>query len=191
MTNLILGSNSPRRKQILTDAGYKFSVAPIHANEDFPQELIPKNVPCFLSEKKSLAFPRELACNEILVTADTIVVIANKILNKPENYQEAFGMLRTLSGKAHLVFTGVTLRSNTGKNTFVDETKVFFKELSDSEIDFYITHFKPFDKAGAYGAQDWMGLVGIERLEGSFYNVMGLPIHLLHKELKKMNFSLP
>src|ERR1035437_1158009 len=183
---IILGSASPRRQQLLKDAAFNFSVQPINADESFPANLKAEQIALYLCEKKAAAFPNKLADNEILITADTIVWIDNIVLNKPGSEFEAKQMLQLLSGKMHQVFTGVCLTSNKNKISFTDETKVYFKNLTEEEILFYIKNYKPFDKAGSYGAQDWLGLVGIEKIEGSYFNVMGLPIHRVYEELRKL-----
>ena len=183
---IILGSASPRRQQLLKDAAFNFSVQPINADESFPANLKAEQIALYLCEKKAAAFPNKLADNEILITADTIVWIDNIVLNKPGSEFEAKQMLQLLSGKMHQVFTGVCLTSHKNKISFTDETKVYFKNLTEEEILFYIKNYKPFDKAGSYGAQDWLGLVGIEKIEGSYFNVMGLPIHRVYEELRKL-----
>lgn len=182
---LILGSASPRRQELLKGLGYEFKVCPTHAEESFPHELCAQEIPLYLAKKKADAYDSALTLGEILITSDTIVWCDNKVLNKPENFEDGKRMLKTLSGKMHEVFTAVCLKSSNKCITFYDRTAVYFKELSDDEIVFYLTNYKPFDKAGSYGAQDWMGLVGINRLEGSFYNVMGLPVNKLYEELQK------
>ena len=182
---IILGSASPRRQQLLKDAAFNFSVQPINADESFPSNLQAEQIALYLCEKKAAAFPDKLNEDEILITADTIVWIDNIVLNKPVDEFEAKQMLQLLSGKMHQVFTGVCLTTNKSKISFTDETKVYFKSLTEEEILFYIRNYKPFDKAGSYGAQDWLGLIGVEKIEGSYFNVMGLPIHRVYKELQK------
>jgi len=183
---IILGSASPRRQQLLKDAAFNFSVQPINADESFPANLQAEQIALYLCEKKADAFPNKLADDEILITADTIVWIDNIVLNKPGSEFEAKQMLHLLSGNVHRVFTGVCLTSNKNKISFTDETKVYFKNLTEEEILFYIKNYKPFDKAGSYGAQDWLGLIGVKKIEGSYFNVMGLPIHRVYEELCKM-----
>jgi septum formation protein len=181
---LILASNSPRRKQILADAGFEFRVVLKDIDESFPEDMEVSEVAKYLALKKANAF--EITDqSEMILTADTIVVLENEIMNKPADEQEAKYMLSKLSGKMHSVFTGVCLRSHDQTISFVDETKVYFNELSDNEIDYYIKKCKPFDKAGAYGVQDFIGMVGIEKIIGSYFTVMGLPIHKVYNELKK------
>ena len=145
----------------------------------------PLEVPEFLAVLKSAPFQQDFRQNDLLITADTIVLIEGQILGKPLDYGHAFEMLRKLSGKKHVVITGVCLTSAEKQITFADHTDVWFKNLSDDEIDYYLTHFKPFDKAGSYGVQEWIGYVAIERIEGSYFNVMGLPIQRLYEELLK------
>ncbi|MHB8401974.1 MAG: Maf family nucleotide pyrophosphatase [Bacteroidia bacterium] len=181
--NIILGSASPRRKQLLKEAGFVFKKFSINADENFSPTLQAEQISLYLAEKKAKAYPEKLKDNEILITADTIVWVENIALNKPTNNFEASQMLQLLSNKMHQVFTGVCITSNKKQVTFFDETKVYFKNLSENEIAYYIKTHKPFDKAGSYGAQDWLGLIGIEKIEGSYFNVMGLPIHKLYANL--------
>jgi septum formation protein len=185
---LILASNSPRRKQILADAGFKFTVKLKDIDESFPADMEAKEVPRYLAIKKANAFEL-LDSDELILTSDTIVALENEIMNKPANETEAKSMLRKLSGKKHVVYTGVCLKSIEETISFVDETAVYFKDLTDSEIDYYIKNCKPFDKAGAYGVQDFIGMVGIAKIEGSYFTVMGLPIHKVYETLKKYILS--
>ena len=184
---IILGSASPRRQELLKALNFDFSVDVINTEESFPENLTGEEIPLYLSEKKSLAYQHPLSENEILITSDTIVWHKGAALNKPVDYEDAKKMLTSLSGEMHKVFTGVCLRSLHWKKSFVDATNVFFKELSDLEIEFYLKNYNAYDKAGAYGAQDWIGLVAVERIEGSYFNVMGLPVHRLYAELQKIN----
>jgi len=181
--NIILGSASPRRQQLLKDAGFTFKTISINADESFSPTLQAEQIPLYLAEKKASLYPDTLKDNDILITADTVVWVDNIVLNKPGNNFEATQMLQLLSGKTHQVFTGVCITSNQKKVSFFDETKVYFKPLTEKEIAYYITNYKPFDKAGSYGAQDWLGLIAIERIEGSYFNVMGLPIHKVYANL--------
>lgn len=183
---IILGSASPRRQQLLKDAGFDFKINLINADESFPPHLKAEQIALYLCEKKASAYPGKLADDEVLITADTIVWIDEIVLNKPGSEFEAKQMLQLLSGKMHRVFTGVCISTNKQKVSFTDETKVYFKHLSEAEITFYITHYKPFDKAGSYGAQDWLGLIGVEKIEGSYFNVMGLPVHKVYEALIKI-----
>lgn len=183
---IILASASPRRKQLLEGLGLQFSIQPVEADESqWPSSLQAEAIPLYLAEHKSREFPRTLESDELLITSDTVVWCEGQVLNKPADFSEAFTMLRQLSGKMHEVFTAVCLRSENKKSLFFDRTRVYFRELSDQEINFYITQYKPFDKAGAYGAQDWIGYVGVERIEGSYFNVMGLPLKMLYEELSR------
>lgn len=183
---IILGSGSPRRQQLMEDAGYAFRVQSLNADESFPGDLQGADIARYLCEKKAEAYPDKLKDDELLITADTIVWVRDTVLNKPGSEFEAKQMLRLLSGKMHQVFTGVCISGADRKTSFTDETKVWFKELSDEEIDFYIKNYKPFDKAGSYGAQDWLGLIGVTKIEGSYFNVMGLPVHRLYEALKHL-----
>jgi len=181
--SLILASGSPRRHFLLKELGLKFEVRPKETDESFPTELKAEKICIYLAEKKAEAFRSEIKSNELVITADTIVWINGSVLNKPLDHDDAFRMLRMLSGKMHQVFTGVCLMSKEKTKTFYSATNVFFRALSDEEINFYIATYKPFDKAGAYGAQEWIGYVGVEKIEGSYFNVMGLPLRELYEEL--------
>jgi septum formation protein len=181
---LILASQSPRRKELLKGLGVDFEVRIKDINEDFPQNLDPSEVAGFLSAKKAAAFASEIGPDEILLTSDTVVILNGKILGKPADEEEAFEMISALSGKTHLVTTGITFLTLGKELTLSDTAKVFFKELSRQEIEYYISNYKPFDKAGAYGIQEWIGFVGVQKIEGSYFTVMGLPIHLVYDVLK-------
>ncbi len=186
---LILASASPRRQQLMKDAGFTFEVRLKNVEEKYPQELHWENVPEYLSKVKASAFREELKADEVLITADTVVCIHDRILGKPADRKEAISMLQELSGNRHLVVTGVSVTTRTKQLSFSSRTDVFFKRLSNEEIEFYVDTYKPFDKAGAYGIQEWIGYIGIERIEGSFYNVMGLPIQKLYETLRKLQFQ--
>ena len=186
---LILASASPRRQQLMKDAGFTFEVRLKNVEEKYPQELHLENVPEYLSKVKASAFREELKADEVLITADTVVCIHDRILGKPADRKEAISMLQKLSGNRHLVVTGVSVTTRTEQLSFSSRTDVFFKHLSNEEIEFYVDTYKPFDKAGAYGIQEWIGYIGIERIEGSFYNVMGLPIQKLYETLRKLQFK--
>jgi septum formation protein len=181
---LVLASNSPRRQQLLTGAGMVFSVKTKNVPEDFPADMPVEQVPLFLAEKKAMAFADELS-NEIIIAADTVVIINGQILNKPQDEKEAVEMLSLLAGRKHEVITGVCMFSKTKTLTFSDLTEVYFARLSKEEINFYVTHYRPFDKAGAYGAQEWMGMIAVEKIVGSYFNVMGLPVHLVYRHLQQ------
>ena len=186
---LIFASASPRRQQLMKDAGFTFEVRLKNVEEKYPQELHWENVPEYLSKVKASAFREELKADEVLITADTVVCIHDRILGKPADRKEAISMLQELSGNRHLVVTGVSVTTRTEQLSFSSRTDVFFKRLSNEEIEFYVDTYKPFDKAGAYGIQEWIGYIGIERIEGSFYNVMGLPIQKLYETLRKLQFQ--
>lgn len=181
---LLLASNSPRRQQLLRDAGFDFTVKVKPTEEDYPVDMPAVEVPVFLARKKAEAFRSELN-GQIILTADTIVVIDGEILNKPADAEEASIMLNKLSGRQHQVMTGVCIMTDERTETFVDIANVFFKELTEEEINYYILTCKPFDKAGSYGVQDFIGMVGIPRMEGSYFTVMGLPVHKVYEEFKK------
>ena len=183
---LLLASNSPRRRELLAGLGLTFEVRVKEVNEDFPEHLKRADVAEFLASHKADAYVADID-TEALITADTIVCLSNNILNKPRHYEEAFAMLRALSGTSHEVITGVCILTKQQKTVFHDITKVYFKQLTDTEIDYYITHYKPFDKAGAYGIQEWIGMAGIERIEGSYFNVVGLPVQMLYQKLVELD----
>lgn len=179
---LILASSSPRRQFILREAGFSFSVEKPDVEENFPHDMPVEQVAKYLAVKKAEFF-RPAMKNEIVITADTVVIINNYILNKPQDRTEAISMLNVLSGKTHLVMTGVCILSSEKEKSFDDTTEVTFKTLTQAEIEFYVDNYQPFDKAGAYGAQDWIGMVAIEKITGSYFNVMGLPIHKVYQHL--------
>lgn len=181
---LILASNSPRRQQLMRDTGFEFTIKVKDTNEDFPETMPSEEVPVYLARKKAEAFRAEMG-NQIILTADTIVVIDDEILNKPKDTIEATEMLKKLSGRQHQVITGVCVMTTENIETFIDVTQVFFRELTDFEIAYYIKTCKPFDKAGAYGVQDFIGMVGILRMEGSYFTVMGLPVHKVYEALRR------
>ena len=182
---IILASKSPRRQELLRGMGVTFSVQTKETPEDFPATMPLDEVPQHLSLQKSLAFSAdELPADFLLITADTVVICEGEILGKPKNAEDAFRMLSQLSGKTHHVVTGVTLRSAEKTESFAATSRVAFAALEKDEIDYYIARCQPFDKAGAYGIQEWIGYVGISGLEGSFYNVMGLPTRRLYQVLK-------
>lgn len=179
----ILASNSPRRKEILSQAGFQFTILPSDVDESFPEEMIPQDVPVMLAERKAKAL-LESCANSLVLAADTVVILENEILNKPANKQEALQMLKKLSGKTHEVVTGIALAGPNGIVKASDSAFVRFRELADWEIDWYVRGGASLDKAGAYGVQDFIGMAGIEKLDGSFYTVMGLPIYQVYQLLK-------
>ena len=182
---VILASASPRRQQLMREAGFLFEVRLKDIAENYPPDLPCEEVPEYLARLKASAFRDELQENELLVTADTVVCINGKIVGKPANREEAIGMLQELSGNQHRVVTGVCITTCRKQVSFSASTDVFFRPLEEEEIVYYTDEYRPFDKAGAYGIQEWIGYVGIERIEGSFYNVMGLPVQKLYDTLKK------
>lgn len=184
--HIILGSNSPRRKELLLGLNIDFQVDTCNTfeevySEDTPHERIPE----VLSEGKSNGFHRPLEQDEILITSDTLVLCEDRVMGKPHSREEAYDMLRYLSGREHKVITAITIRDNSKIKTLSDTAIVHFKELSDNEIYYYIDNFKPYDKAGAYGIQEWIGYIGIDRIEGSYFTIMGFPVHLVYQELLK------
>lgn len=183
---LILASNSPRRRQLLADCGLAFECAPkFECDECYPSDLPVREVAEYLSRLKSECCPIALDDKDILLTADTVVIVGDAILGKPSDTEHAKMMLRMLSGRSHTVVTGVTLRSAGRGHSFSVASDVRFRTLSDEEIEYYVDEYKPFDKAGAYGIQEWIGYVAIEGIDGSFYNVMGLPVQRLYVELRE------
>jgi len=186
--NIVLASQSPRRQQLLSGMDVNFVVITKDVDESFPDDLPLHEVAPYLCSKKSASFSdSELPENYLLITADTVVIIGDTILNKPADEDEAASMLRMLAGNSHEVVTGVCIRCNAKQLVFSETSAVKFAALSDEEISWYVNKYRPFDKAGAYGIQEWIGYVGIEAVSGSFYNVMGLPTHRLFVELKKFN----
>lgn len=182
---IILGSNSPRRKELLSGLDIKFNVKVISGlEENYPETLDPQEIPVFLSKQKAEAYLSSLDDTMLLITADTIVWNGNAVIGKPKNRAEAIQMLRSLSGHEHHVVTGVCLTTTKKQLTFSVISSVRFASLNDEEIIYYVDKYKPFDKAGAYGIQEWIGYVGVESISGSFYNVMGLPVQRLYQELK-------
>lgn len=184
---ILLASKSPRRRALLKELGIKVElVEPCHEHEDYPESVTAHEIPVYLAAEKAKACQSPEKPGKILLTADTIVWLNNEVIGKPENRQEARQMLKKLSGNMHVVYTGVCLTSHNKQVAFYDTSYVFFKELSDFEIDFYLDHFKPYDKAGSYGVQEWIGFIGINKIEGSYFNVMGLPIHKVYSEILKI-----
>ena len=182
--NLVLGSNSPRRKKILTEMGLSFEIRISDKEENFPEKLEGKKVSEYLAKQKSNYLSETLKSNELLITADTIVVNNNIILNKPENKEEATKTLRLLSEKTHEVITSVCLSSMKKSEIFSEITKVRFSKLSEKMVSYYINNYSPFDKAGSYGIQEWIGLIAIEKINGSYTNVVGLPSQKLFEKIR-------
>ena len=182
---ILLGSKSPRRQQLLNEMGLSFTVDSIDTDETYPTDLTNTQIPVYLAIKKAKPFEKKLKIDEILITADTIVCIDEEVLGKPKDKKEATEILLKLSGKEHQVITGVCLKSIEKQVSFYTITRVYFKELNLDEINYYIDHYQPYDKAGAYGIQEWIGFIGIHRIDGSFYNVMGLPVQKLYEELSR------
>ncbi len=184
---IVLGSQSPRRKELLAALNLKFTVKLINSGEEtYPQSLAKEDIPSYLAIKKALAYKGSLEEDELLITADTVVVLGDKVLGKPCSKEDAFQMLEALSGKQHSVITGVVFMLASGKGTFVSaKSDVTFSTILREEISFYVENFKPFDKAGSYGIQEWLGYAKVTRIDGSFYNIMGLPTDLVHEVLAK------
>ncbi len=182
--NLILASQSPRRQYLLKELGLNFEIMPTHVDEVYPEGMTPAQIAVFLAELKAGSFDTSrLHENSIVIAADTLVCIDNEILGKPGNYFEAVSMLEKLSGSKHTVITAVCLKSRRKQKTFHVVSDVYFRELNKDEIDYYIKNFQPFDKAGGYGIQEWIGYIGISKIEGSYFNIMGLPVKELYEEL--------
>lgn len=187
---LILASNSPRRRELLAGLGLDFEVRVLPGiDEHYPSHLQGEDIPLFISRKKAQAYLDSLAADELLITADTIVWLDGQVLEKPVDEADACRMLNLLSGRTHQVFTGVTLTTTDRQVAFACRSDVTFCTLSTEEINYYIHHFHPLDKAGAYGVQEWIGYIGVERIEGSFFNVVGLPVQRLYQALKQ-NFNI-
>jgi septum formation protein len=181
--NYILASKSPRRQELIHALGIDFRIEIRDVEENYPAELFREEIPVFLAELKAKPFLGTLDENDLLITADTIVWLDGQVFGKPADREDAFRILKKLSGKEHQVISGVCLTGMEKQKSFFSISNVSFRELSDQEIYFYIDEFKPYDKAGAYGIQEWIGYIGITHIEGSFYNVMGLPVQQLYKEI--------
>lgn len=185
--HVILASNSPRRKELLSGLGIDYEVRTLSGvTESYPSSLVGGDIPLYISKEKAAAYLDSLKPEELLVTADTIVWLEGKVLGKPKDSDDAVDMLRKLSGQTHEVFTGVSLTTTTFQHSFSVGTKVRFCQLSDEEIRYYVDAYKPLDKAGSYGVQEWIGYIGVEHIEGSYYNIMGLPVQRLYRELLKL-----
>ncbi len=182
---IILASNSPRRKELLAGIDVPFEVRVMDGiDESYPNTLPIQDIAEYIAKKKATAYRETMAGDELVITADTIVVLGSKVMGKPHDANEASSMLRQLSGQTHQVITGVTLTTKERQMSFSVETDVTFKNLSDEEIDYYVTHYRPFDKAGAYGIQEWIGHIGVTGMSGSYFNVMGLPVQRIYEALK-------
>ena len=182
---IILASNSPRRKELLAGIDIPFEVRVIDGiDESYPDTLPTKDIAEYISKKKSAAYRQTMTSDELVITADTIVVLGSQVMGKPKDADEACSMLRQLSGQTHQVITGVTLTTTERQISFSVETDVTFKVLSDEEIEYYVSHYRPFDKAGAYGIQEWIGHIGVTGMSGSYFNVMGLPVQRIYEALK-------
>lgn len=181
--SLILASNSPRRKQLLHEAGFAFTVEVLPTDESYPADLPAEEVAGYISREKAEQF-RGIRPGSLVLTADTVVIADHHILGKPTDAEDAFRMIRMLSGRSHKVVTAVSLLADDKIQTTSDVAEVYFRDLEDWEINHYIEQYKPFDKAGSYGIQEWIGMVGIEKIEGSFYTIMGLPVQLVYQLLK-------
>ena len=182
---IILASASPRRRELLSGMDVEFIVDTRNTFDELYLDDTPREqIPSVLSLGKSYGFYRELSEGEVLITSDTLVLCADRVMGKPHSREEAVDMLRFLSGREHKVITAITIRDNEKCRTSSDTAIVHFKHLSDSEIDYYVDNYKPFDKAGAYGIQEWIGYIGIDRIDGSYFTIMGLPVHLVYSELQ-------
>lgn len=182
---IVLGSASPRRQELLRGINLNFEVLPMNVDESYPPDLNGVEIPMYLAEKKADAYKNMLNDELMVITADTIVFLDGKVLGKPVDKADAFKMLQRLSGKTHQVITGVCISTNLRRRTFHTISEVKFARLNDAEIDYYLEHYAPYDKAGSYGVQEWIGFIAVEQINGSYFNVMGLPIQRLYNELKR------
>lgn len=182
---IVLGSKSPRRQELLRGLGIEFEVRTRETDESYPATLAAHDVPEYIAGIKSMAFA-DLSAEDTLITADTVVIVDGKIFGKPHSREEAVEMLRALSGRNHQVVTGVCVRKGEKRISFSEETLVHFCPLTDEEIAYYVDNYRPYDKAGAYGVQEWIGYIAVDRMEGSYFNVMGLPIHKVYQALKNI-----
>lgn len=184
--HIILASNSPRRKELLAGIDVNFDVRVIpDIDESYPASLPTKDIAEYISRKKATVYRQQMASDELIITADTIVVLDSEVMGKPHDEADASRMLHELSGRTHQVITGVTLTTIDRQRSFSVETDVTFKSLTDEEINYYIQHYKPYDKAGAYGIQEWIGHIGVTALKGSYFNVMGLPVQRIYEALRQ------
>ncbi|MBR4388560.1 MAG: septum formation protein Maf [Prevotella sp.] len=188
--HIILSSNSPRRRQLLAGLGLPFEVRVLpDIDESYPKDLAVDDIPVFIAREKAQAYLPLIQPDELVITADTVVVLDNRILGKPADAHEAADMLRDLSGRTHRVITGVCITGKNVQRSFAVVSYVTFKQLEEKEIDYYVEHYKPFDKAGAYGIQEWIGYIGVTGLQGSYFNVMGLPVQRIYEELKTLGVT--
>ncbi len=184
---VILASNSPRRKELLAGLGVDYEVRTLpDVDESYPDILQGADIPLYIAKEKADAYRNMLQPGELMITADTIVWLDGRVLGKPKDREDALYMLRDMSGRTHEVFTGVCITTTEWQRSFAAQTEVRFAELSEEEITYYVDKFQPMDKAGAYGVQEWIGFIGVENISGSYYNIMGLPVQRLYKELVKV-----
>ena len=184
---VILASNSPRRKELLAGLGVDYEVRTLpDVDESYPETLQGADIPLYIAKEKADAYVAMMQPGELMITADTIVWLDGKVLGKPRDREDALQMLRTISGRTHEVFTGVCITTTDWQRSFTAQTEVRFATLSEEEIAYYVDNFQPMDKAGAYGVQEWIGFIGVENISGSYYNIMGLPVQKLYRELLKV-----
>lgn len=184
---VILASNSPRRKELLSGLGVDYEVRTLpDVDESYPDTLTGADIPLYIAKEKADAYRAMLKPGELMITADTIVWLAGRVLGKPKDREDALQMLRDMSGKVHEVFTGVCITTTDWQRSFAAQTEVRFSQLTEEEITYYVDKYQPMDKAGAYGVQEWIGFIGVENISGSYYNIMGLPVQRLYKELLKV-----
>ena len=184
---VILASNSPRRKELLAGLGVDYEVRTLpDVDESYPETLQGADIPLYIAKEKADAYVAMMQPGELMITADTIVWLDGKVLGKPQDKEDALHMLRTMSGRTHEVFTGVCITTTDWQRSFTAQTEVRFATLSEEEIAYYVDNFQPMDKAGAYGVQEWIGFIGVENISGSYYNIMGLPVQKLYRELLKV-----
>lgn len=184
---VILASNSPRRKELLAGLGVDYEVRTLpDVDESYPETLQGADIPLYIAKEKADAYVAMMQPGELMITADTIVWLDGKVLGKPQSREDALQMLRTMSGRTHEVFTGVCITTTDWQRSFTAQTEVRFATLSEEEIAYYVDNFQPMDKAGAYGVQEWIGFIGVENISGSYYNIMGLPVQKLYRELLKV-----
>ena len=185
--NIVLASNSPRRKELMSGLGVDYVVKTLpDVDESYPDTLQGEEIPLYIAKEKADAYIPMMQPDELIITADTIVWLDGKVLGKPRDREDALQMLRTMSGRTHEVFTGVCITTTDWQRSFTAQTEVRFATLSEDEIIYYVDNFKPMDKAGAYGVQEWIGFIGVENISGSYYNIMGLPVQKLYRELLKV-----